>query len=306
MSSSGIGSFLSGIPITNTTSSSTQYPLWLQSAIEATGSAAGALASQPYQQFPGPQVASPSPQTQQAWQLAGSNIGNWQPNVSQASNLVQGATQPISAGDISTFLNPYQSYITNQLDTNLNQNILPSVQDKFVSAGQSRSPQEAQVTSNAVRDTQNEIGQSLGSAYNGAVGDLLQSRGQQLQGGATLGTLGGLQSQLGLSDVGALAAAGSSQDQNSQANINAAINNFNAQQQWPYQNLSFLSDTLRGLPTQATSPTTTTVAQNGQSPSPLATFAGTLLGGQSLGLARGGRVMPFRRISPLQHLQRAA
>ncbi len=300
---SGIGSLFQPVPIPQTASSSTQYPLWLEQSLSQLANSGGALAQNTYTPFPGPKVAAPSGQTQQAWGMAGNNVGGWQPDVNAASSMVQGSGAPITASDISTFLNPYQDYITRQLNTNLQQNILPGIQDKFVGAGQSRSPQEAQVTGMAVNGTQQAVGQSLAGAYQGALNSLLQSRQQQQQSGASLGQLGALRSELGIADTGQIAAAGAGQDQNNQANINAALGDFNNQQQWPYQNLSFLSSILHGIPYQATGSTSnaTNVSQYG--PSPLATFAGTLLGSAGAGLKRGGPVRVANNNRPMGALQ---
>lgn len=302
--SGGIASFLQGIPAPTTQSTSTTYPLWLTQAMQQVIGAAGNLAQQPYTQFPGPTVAQPSATTQRAWNLAGSNVGNWQPDVSQAGALTSAAAAPITSSDINTFLNPYQDYITGALNRNLQENVLPGVQDKFVSAGQSRSPQEAEITNRALRDNQIAVGQSLAGGYQGALNSLLQQRQQQAAAGAQFGQLGALNSQLGSVDLSNLAAAGTAQDTSHQANINAALNQFYQQQQYPYQQLSFLSDIMRGLPTQESGTTTQTVnAGQTFAPSPLATYAGTAglssgLGGSSTGslsgLKRGGHVTPRR------------
>lgn len=296
-SGGGVNAFLSGMPVPTTITSSKQYPLWLQSAMSAAASAAGNLAQQPFAQFPGPTVAAPSAQTTQAQQLAGQNVGAWQPDLAQAGALTAAAGAPITSSDISTFLNPYQDYITGALNRNLNENVLPGVQDKFVSAGQSRSPQEAEITNRAMRDNQIAVGQSLAGAYQGALNSLQQQRAQMGSSGAAFGQLGALNSQLGAVDVGQLAAAGNAQDQLGQANINAALNSFNAQQEDPYKKLSYLTSTLQGLPTSGLN-TTSTQTQTGTNfaPSPLATFAGTLGVGNSMGTAaapghaRGGRI----------------
>lgn len=290
-STGGINSFLSGTPVPQTVTSSKQFPLWLQQFMESAANAAGNLAQQPFAQFPGPTVAAPSAQTLQAQQLAGQNVGAWQPDLAQAGALTAAAGAPITASDISTFINPYQDYITGALNRNLNENVLPGVQDKFVSAGQSRSPQEAEITSRALRDNQIAVGQSLAGAYQGALNSLQQQRAQMGSSGAAFGQLGALNSQLGAVDVGQLAAAGNAQDQLGQANINAALNAFNAQQEDPYKKLSYLTSTLQGLPTSGLNTTSTSTSTGTNfAPSPLATFAGTLGVGNAIGHARGGRI----------------
>ncbi len=292
---SGTGSLapflFQGSPPSVSSGSSSSGPLWLQQALLGNVNAATQLAGQPFQQYPGQMVASPSAQTQQAWNLAGSNVGGYKPYLQQAGALTQAAAAPITSNDVSQFLNPYQQYVTQGMTQNFNQNVLPSIQDKFVGAGQSRSPQEAQVTSNATRDLNTSIGQSLAGAYQGALSSLLQQRGQQGQLGAQYGQLGALGSQLGAQDVSQLAAAGQGQDTLAQANLNAAQQQFQQQQQWPYQQVGFLSNVLNGIPLQAAgTSTSSTGTYYPQYSSGLSNAMGGTSALSGLGYRRGGHV----------------
>ncbi len=293
----------------------TAGPLWLQDYLYNTLGAASNLATQPFPQFPGPLVAGPSQQTQQSWNLAGQNVGNYQPYMNVAAGLTNEVGQPINQSDISTFLNPFQDYITQALNRNLSENVLPQIQDKFVSMGQSRSPQEQEITSRAARDNQIAVGQSLAGGYQGALSDLLQQRGQQEAAGAQFGQLGALQSQLGLRDVGTLAASGQAQDALAQSNINAAYNQFENQAMWPYQQVGYLSDIARGLPVSAAGSTTTSAGTAypgayAYGPSPLSILAGAseqnaALGGSGTGIfARGGHVGPLTYAKGGHHRRR--
>ncbi len=108
--------------------------------------------------------------------------------------------------------------------------------------------------------------------------------------GAQAGQIGALTQQLGAADAGQLAASGQAQDTVNQANINAAMNNFYAQQQWPYQNLGFASNIIRGLPVNTNQQTVGQTYNASYSPSPLSQFVGTTLGASALGLKKGGKV----------------
>jgi hypothetical protein len=294
--SDGVLSFLTQgqtpVPAPTGTDTSVAFPLWLQSDIYNAIGAAGNLAQTPFSQFPGPQVASPSPALTQAWNLAGTNAGAWQPNLTSAGALTQ-ANSSLSPGQVSNMLNPFESYVTGALNQNLMQNILPQVQSQFVSAGQAASPQNAQVAGQAIYNTQQAAGQALAGAYQGALSSALQEQGLGLTSGAQMGQLGALTSQLGTQDISNLNTAGQQQTNLSQANLNAAMNNFYQQQQWPYQNLSYLSDIIRGLPVQAAGSNTQTVGTQYNvpfSPSPLQVGLGTAASASALGLRRGGRV----------------
>lgn len=303
--------FLSGgapAPAPTSSDASTSAPLWLQQYLSGVLGASTAAAAQPYTPFPGPTVPQPSAATTSAWGMSQANVGNYQPYLNNAGALTQAAGAPVTGSDINTFLNPYQDYVTGALNRNLQQNILPSIQDRFVGAGQSRSPQELEMTQRAAQDTQTAIGQSLAGGYQGAVNSLLQQRQQQGAAGSQFGTLANTASNLGGFDVGQVAAAGNAQDTLAQQNLNAAQQQFTQQQQYPYQQLGFLSNIVRGLPSAGSNTATTGTTYNyTPTPSPLAQFLGGVLGGnqlsKSLGLRRGGRVPA---VGALSRLRRAA
>lgn len=76
----------------------------------------------------------------------------------------------------------------------------------------------------------------------------LQGYGQGLQAAQTLGQLGQTQfgQQMGISD--ALARAGAVQQAQGQQALDLAYQDYTQQKQYPYQQLAFMSDMLRGLP----------------------------------------------------------
>lgn len=278
---------------------STSTPLWLQQMTANLGNAATNLAGQEYQPVPFGQVAPPSDATRRAWSMAGGNVGSFQPDLTQAEDLTRQAAQPITGADISRYMSPYMDQVigglTSQSNKNLYENVLPGIQDRFVSSGQSRSPQEGQITSQIVGQSQKALNDSiagaLGQGYQGALNTAISQQGAKQTAGAQFGQLGALNQQLGAGDIGQVAAAGQGQDIVNQGNINAALNNFYAQQQWPYQNLGFASNIIRGLPVNTN---TQTVGQayapgtGGYSASPLASFIGATSGSKALGFARGG------------------
>jgi hypothetical protein len=372
------------------------FPLWLQTYTYNLANAAQNLAATPYTPFPGQQVATPSQTTQNAWGMAENNVGNYTPALNAAVANTSAAAAPIqtpspltaqsitanrianpqtitanpvtsnaiSASDINQYMNPYENSVVGALRQAANENlftdVLPNVQDRFVSAGQSRSPQEMQATNNAIYKSQQALDQaiagSLERGYSGALNTAAQQQGfltnlatqqqgfqtglaQQQQGvqlgldtnqqqfltnlaqqerdrqlaldqynqttglnvaqgnraaaqgaGAQYGQLGALTQQLGAADVGQLASAGQAQDQTNQANINAALNNFYSQQQWPYQNLGFASNVVRGLPVNTNQQVVGQTYNVPYSPSPLSQFLGTTLGASALGLKDGGHV----------------
>lgn len=309
---SSSGGILSGLfqgspipPQPTGSDTSTQYPLWLQQYVYNLSNAASNLSGSEYSQFPGQQVATPSSATQQAWQMAQGNVGAYQPALGQAFQQTQAGSAPLTAAGIQQYMSPYTSNVIGALQqasqNNFEMNQLPSIQSRFVSAGQSRSPQEREADNRALYLNNQALDQSVAGAlnqgYQSAVNTATQQQGLQLQGGAQLGALGQLQQQLGGYDVGQLAAAGQGQDTANQANINAAMNNFYAQQQWPYQNLAFASNIIRGQPVASNTQTVglTPPSASAYTASPLAAFIGGTLGGSALANSGTSPKNAFRR-----------
>ena len=381
----------------NTTSTA---PLWYQDLQYNIGNAASNLAQQPYQAYTGQQVATPSSATQQSWNMATGNVGDWKPDVTtaqnltgqganlssgalgyvnQGSNLTNGATgyvgqasgltnaatgmtmgsaQPIGAGQINQYMNPYTNSVVGALQQasnyNLINNQLPAISSQFVGAGQAASPQMANADNNALYLSNQALDQATAGALQGGYqqatntalseqqaglqganqinqygqaqagyGALQNTLGQTQAGygalqnqigaqmgtyGAQTGQLGALTQQLGAADTGLVASAGQAQDAVNQQNLNVAQSNFNAQQQWPYQNLAFASNITNGLNVPSNTQTVGMQFNPGQAytASPLASFVGTTLGSTAVqngtsgsgalsSYATGGRIRPRRR-----------
>ena len=87
------------------------------------------------------------------------------------------------------------------------------------------------------------VGQAIGAGQYG-----LQGMGQATQAAQTLGQLGQTQfgQEMGISD--ALAKAGAVQQAQGQQGLDLAYQDFMQQKNYPYQQLAFMSDMLRGLP----------------------------------------------------------
>lgn len=305
----GVTSFLfQGAPVPGvpTASDSSQsFPLWLQQYVANTAGAAANVAQTPYTPFPGQEVASPSDATQRSWDMALGGTGQWQPNLGWGEALTGVAGTPVNESDIQGFMSPYLHNVVGALadesNRNLFNNLLPGVESRYISAGQSRSPQEMQMTANIVRDQQKGLNDAtagvLQSGYQGALNAALATKQQQQTAGAQIGQLGALRQQLGAADTGQVAATGQAQDMLEQKRIDADRSNFNAQQQWPYQNLAFLSNIIRGLPVNSNQQTVglAPATSSAYSPSPLASFLGTAVGAKGLGFRAGGEVAPRRR-----------
>jgi hypothetical protein len=297
------------------------------------------LGAEPYHEFQGIRIAPFSPLQTQAFNLAETysapnpQYGVANEAIENALNrniygkevqpyLQRGTTAP-GAAEIGQFLNPYQQQVVENIgrlgSRNLMENILPGVQNRFISSGQYGSTGHQNLTNRAIRDTQEAILQaqanSLYGGYNTALQSALGQQERQLQAGQLAGTtagrdaerqllgaealqnLAGAEQTYGLRGTGVLSQLGAQQQQQEQNAANTAYQDFLAQKRHPYQQLQFEHETARGLP--ISSQIYTSNIQPVQPPLPQAspyTQAGGLVAGlagtmnQRQGYAHGGAV----------------
>ncbi|MEN9885635.1 MAG: hypothetical protein RL758_213 [Pseudomonadota bacterium] len=131
-----------------------------------------------------------------------------------AAPYMQQAAQT-TAQDIGQFFNPYTESVTNQIAKlgarNLQENLLPSVSDAFIRAGQFGGTRMGEFGGRALRDTQesilNQQSQALQAGYGQAVSAAQQEAARQAQLASTAGGLGTAQQQAILSGGQALTSA---------------------------------------------------------------------------------------------------
>ena len=304
---SSITNFISGAPVPaqpTGSDTSTNFPQWYQDFLYNAASAAQGQAGQAYVPPPTTGVAPPSAQSQQAWQMANNNVGDYEPALGGAGALTMSAATPLSAGTINNYagnagneiggiqgglnqgvtggalnstaayqnqytqsllgqqqqymgaytpsvinggsqitgalnqatqgqignyMSPYLGEVAggleSALNTNLEQNVLPSIQDRYVAAGQVASPQQMQAENNAVYQNQQALGQSLAPAleqgYTTALGAAENAANTGFGYGAS-----GANTTLGLGQTGAGTTLGAGLS-SSQGALNAASGAFN-------------------------------------------------------------------------------
>lgn len=248
--------------VTSSTTSETGFPAWYQELLRANIGNATSVASQPYQAYTGPQVAPTTANQQQAWDMTKTNVGSANPSLNTASGALGQAAQG-AASSINDFMNPY---MTNVLDTienranrNLMENVLPGVNDTFTSAGQFGSTRNADFTNRAIRDNQQAISDAQSSAlstgYKNATDAALTNQSNLTQAGNALGTLGQVYQNVGLKDAAALDTVGQEQQAQTQKNYDAALNNFNNQNNYAQNQAQWLNNIIRGIAAPTTSVT---------------------------------------------------
>lgn len=232
--------------------------------------------------------------------IAGTQNLAGQTSMSTANPYLQSAAQS-SVANIDQYMNPYQQnvldVIAQQGARNLTENILPGVSDAFIKSGQFGSSQMGEMGSRAIRDTQEAILQQqaqaaqagYSQAQSAAQADLARQAGLASTAGGLAGqdiqtqlaaqnqaaALAAQQQQLGYTDTAALEAAGQGQRAVAQAQLDAAKAQYEQEQLYPWQQLAYAGEQIRGL--ASTVPQTTNTATNttGQtySASPLSQLA---------------------------------
>lgn len=229
---------------------------------------AAALASKPVN-VPAFQVAGPSGLEQTGFTQAGTT-GVGAPTTTAGIGSV---LQSMQGPNINQFLNPYQSYVTDEItrQANIAQNQLAA---QAVNAGAFGGAREGVQRAEIERARQANIGQSMATGFQQAAGLAAQQQGLQQSAGQLLGALGGQQQAMQQADIASLLQAGGVQRQLGQQALDASRQTELARSYEPYQRLEFLKGIMTNMPTTQSAVTATTAPGS----NPLAQAVGTGIG----------------------------
>lgn len=240
--------------VSSASSGASQLPLWYQQYQGQLFNQASSIAGTPYQPYQSQQVAQPTDMQNQGWNSIAQNSSNWQAPMQQAQQTVGGiAQQPYDQGKMNQFVSPYLDNVVggirNQgMDMWKNQ-ILPSIQDQFDMNGQSGSTLDQRQLELAGSTLENNIMAQQANAGNQAYGQAQQNygnfQGQQLNAGTQMGALAQQQSALTGQEGQQLTGAGAEQRGINQQALDTSYQNFQTQQQFPYQQASWMSSILQ-------------------------------------------------------------
>ena len=256
-----------------------------------------AIANRPYATAPMPRVAGFTPMQEKSFGLTDTAASAYQPYLSQATTVAQAAAnapgalnvaQPYltqagqtSVANIGSYMNPYNDAVTNRIGElgarNLNENILPQIEGRYIQAGQlgyggrdgMGTPSGMMTdTSRAVRDVSADIlaqqTAALQSGYNQAAGlagtdlsrfgTLANTAGglaqtqqqQQLAASGALSNLGEQAQTLGLTGANAIGNVGALQQQQGQKNLDVAYQDFLRQQGYEQEQINNMLKTFQG------------------------------------------------------------
>ncbi len=223
------------------------------------------VAQQPVN-LPAVQVAPLGALEQQGITAAGTT-GIGAPTVTAGIGQILAAAAPVGSAQINQYLNPYQSYVTDEINrqAQIAQNQLAAQAVRSGAFGGGREGvQQAELQSRALEAIGRAQAQGFGTALSAA------QRQQQtgLLAGQQLGALGGTQQQMAQADINQLMGAGGVQRQLAQQALDAQRATTLQQQYEPYQRAEFLANLYAAGPktqsgvTSATQPTTSPLAQS--------------------------------------------
>ena len=245
----------------------------------------------PYQPYGRERIATFSPLQEESFRLGAEEVNNplYPAMFGGAGNAIRNAlgeniSDTISpylasaianpVNNIDQYMNPYNERVVEQIarlgNRNLQENILPNVQNKFINAGQYGSSGHQNFTNRAVRDTAEAIAQAQGQALQGGYNNALQTaigqqeknlqagqlagetRGQDIKnrliGAESLQNLASNQQLQGLRGAGILGQLGAQQQQQAQNQANTAYQEFQNERNYPFFQTARLNEIVRGLP----------------------------------------------------------
>ena len=237
---------------------------------------AASLASQPIS-LPAIQVAAPTALQQQGFSSA-AQTGVGQQAVGQGITSLQAGLGSAFAGpNISQFFNPYQSYVTDEINRQAAQ-AQNQLSATAVGSGAFGGGREGVAKAELERARLGTIGQSQAQGFGQALQAAQNQQSLQaqtgLQAGAQLGQFGAQQQAMQQGDIQSLLQAGGIQQQLGQQALEAQRQTQLQQAYEPYQRTEFLKGIMTNLPTSQSGITATTAPGT----SPLAQAAGAGLG----------------------------
>jgi len=232
---------------------------------------AAKLATSPVN-LPGIQVAPLSPlETAGITQAGTTGVGS-----TAVGSGISSLQSSLSGPNINQFLNPYQSYVTDEItrQSGIAQNQLAA---NAVNSGAFGGGREGVQQAEIERARQSNIGQSMAQGFQSAAGLAAQQQGIQQAGSQIYGQLGQQQQAMAQGDINQQMAAGAVQRGIGQAGLEATRQTALQKAYEPYQRVEFLKGIMTNLPTTQSSITATTAP----GANPLSQALGTGLGAYS-------------------------
>ena len=210
-----------------------------------------------FQPYTGPTIAQFTPEQEQAFTGLSQLSGTTAPQFEEARTFTKAAAAPVTTEEIEARMSPYQQAVVDiekrEAQKQFDQNVLPKIRQAQIAAGSFGGTRgtllEAQTLADQSRALADIQARGSAAAFDQAMQALGQERARTGQAGTQLGALAPSQLQTGIREIGALQSAGEARQQQTQAALDEAYQQFIQEQQQPYQTLDRYSAIVRGMPT---------------------------------------------------------
>lgn len=299
-------------------------PTWYQQYINGiAGKATQIAGNQANMPVPAQSVADFTPDQLQAFQNTRNSQGMWKPYlgdavnagssiignssdlINKAQDAVAGPSQSWGTNAAQAYMSPYINQVVDNIQRlglrNLNENLIPGVQDQFIGSGQFGSTRNADILGRTVRDASTDINGQVANALNQGYANAQtmftqdanrQQQQQQMQGStalaganaatsagqaqaSTMGALGQTMQQLNLNDNQQLAAIGGQQQGLNQNVLNTDYTNQTNANNFDWNTLNNLNSVVRGLQL----PQTTSQTMNSPATTQNGMYSGSVMSG---------------------------
>ena len=253
-----------------------------------------------YQTYTGPQVAGFSPDELAAMQGIAGLVGAGQQYFAPVTALTMGQTQQFTPQMAAQYMSPYQQAVVDvEKREAIRQSQVPmqNIAAQAAKAGSFGGSRQAILEAERQRNLQQQLGniQAKGSqaAYESGLRAFEAQKERERAAASGLAALGQAAPKQAMTELTALAGIGEAQRGMTQAGLDIARSEFEAQKQFPYDTLAQYQSTLYGYPYQSTSKFNPYQAP--QKPSSMQNLAGVLgavgkIGGSFGFFNSGGRV----------------
>jgi hypothetical protein len=232
-----------------------QLPPYLSDAFRQAVERSVKLSHDQYRPYTGQRVPHYPAELREANRLTHQNVGNVNPYLQHASRLTQRGTQHFPS-NYQYYRDPYQRRMANNIAMQGNrifkEKILPELDARYIQLGQYGSSKHARMARNAARDIQRDImgrqEEALSHGYSQQMQQFGLDRSRELQTAKMMAELATLQKAAQLQDRQTLEHVGRSTQQDEEALLNQAYQDWRERENHPHDKLAQLISFLSGVP----------------------------------------------------------
>lgn len=262
-----------------------EIPEYIQEPTERMLERAENLSLEDYVGYEGERIAGLQPDELSALDRARSELGVGPMLQDVAYGTVAGTTGPITQAQIQGAMDPYQNLVTQDVIDEMNrQQQIKETQyaAQAVGAGAFGGGRfgvgEAEMAGLHSRATGDLLNRMRSQNYQQAVDQILKTRAADREAASTMGQLAMGRQTAGLTDIASEQGIGRLLRGEEQRGLDIAYEDFLSQRAYPYEQVGFLQNVIRGAPFTTNTTTTTDSTRTVPGPSPFQQLAGLGLG----------------------------